>query len=82
MLRKKSMFTAAFCAVALAWSIGMSATGAFFYPNDAWNMSPDDIDSHHERLWAWSDPQFVRCWREGPSPQNFQLFAVNRETRR
>jgi hypothetical protein len=65
---------------ALGWSIAVSATGAFFYPNDEWNTSPVDVDRHHERLWSWSDPQFVRCWREGPSPQNFQLFSISGAT--
>ena len=69
-----SSAAAALCGVALAWSIAMSATGAFFYPHDEWNTSPVSVDRDHGRLWDWSDPQFVRCWRSGPSPQNFQLF--------
>jgi hypothetical protein len=60
------------CALALAWSILVAATGAFF--SDPWNTSPDDVDRHHERLWDWRDPQIVRAWRAGPSPQNFSLF--------
>jgi hypothetical protein len=74
--------SAGLCTAALAWSIAVSATGAFFYPHDEWNTSPVDVDQDHARLWAWSDPQFVRCWRQGPSPQNFQLFAVNRDADR
>ena len=69
-----SSAAAALCGLALAWSIAMSATGAFFYPHDEWNTSPVSVDRDHGRLWDWSDPQFVRCWRTGPSPQNFQLF--------
>jgi hypothetical protein len=60
---------------ALAWSIALAGTGAFFYPHDRWNSEPVDVDRDHARLWDWSDPQFVRCWRSGPSPQNFGLFA-------
>jgi hypothetical protein len=60
---------------ALAWSILMSATGAFWYPNDQWNTSPESVDTHHARLWDWRDPQFVRAWKRGPSPQNFALFS-------
>ena len=63
---------------ALAWSITLAATGAFFYPNDRWNNEPVDVDVDHARLWEWSDPQFVRCWRNGPSPQNFELFPPQR----
>jgi hypothetical protein len=71
-------------ALALAWSIALAATGAFCYPHDAWNTDPTDIDRDHARLWSWSDPQFVRCWRQGPSPQNFALLdqAALRRTAR
>jgi hypothetical protein len=61
--------------VALAWSIGVAATGAFYYPNDRWNTDPADVDRYHDRLWEWSDSQIVRCWTRGPSPQNFRLFT-------
>lgn len=61
--------------VALAWSLVVSATGAFMYPNDQWNTSPESVDTHHARLWDWRDPQIVRAWKRGPSPQNFDLFS-------
>ena len=61
---------------ALAWSIVVSATGAFCYPQEQWNTSPEEVDLKHSRLWDWSDPQIARCWRSGPSPQNFELFAL------
>lgn len=60
--------------VALAWSVVAAATGAFFFPHERWNTDPANVDRHHERLWEWSDPQVVRCWQRGPSPQNFSLF--------
>jgi len=60
---------------ALAWSILVSATGAFVYPNDQWNTSPESVDTHHARLWDWRDPQILRAWKRGPSPQNFDLFS-------
>jgi len=60
---------------ALAWSVALAATGAFCYPAEAWNTSPSSVDLNHERLWDWRDPQFIRCWRTGPSPQNFRLFG-------
>ena len=61
-------------AALLAWSVVVAATGAFVYPNDAWNTSPASVDTHHERLWEWRDSQIVRAWKRGPSPQNFALF--------
>jgi hypothetical protein len=61
-------------AAALAWSMVVAGTGAFFYPHERWNNDPVDVDRDHARLWEWSDPQFVRCWQRGPSPQNFALI--------
>jgi hypothetical protein len=72
-------------AAALCWSIVVAATGAFCYPHDRWNTDPADVDRYHERLWDWSDPQILRCWRRGSSPQNFDLFdpaAVRRPSSR
>ncbi len=62
--------------VALAWSVLVAATGAFFYPNDRWNTDPAGVDTDHARLWDWRDPQILRAWRRGPSPQNFDLFEA------
>ena len=67
----------------LAWSIVVSATGAFCYPHDQWNVDPTDVDRHHERLWSVTDNQIARCWRRGLSPQNFNLIdraALRRTT--
>ena len=71
-LRSAAGFAAS---AALVWSICVAATGAFYYPNDAWNTDPDEVDRDHGRLWSWSDSQIVRCWERGPSPQNFTLFT-------
>ena len=62
--------------LALAWSIVVAATGAFCYPNDAWNTAPADVDRDHARLWSVSDNQIVRCWKAGPSPQTFTLLTL------
>jgi hypothetical protein len=73
--RLRGRLVTGLAAAALAWSIAVSATGAFCYPNDRWNTDPLDVDRHHERLWDWSDPQIPRCWARGPSPQNFNLLT-------
>ena len=65
-------------AAALVWSIAIAATGAFCYPAERWNSYPSEIDRDHARLWDWRDPQFVRCWRTGLSPQNFGLWPPAR----
>jgi hypothetical protein len=60
--------------LALAWSIFVAALGAFCYPNDRWNSEPGSVDIEHHRLWNWRDPQILRAWHRGMSPQNFALF--------
>lgn len=70
--------------VALVLSVLVAATGSYCYPHDGWNGDPD-VDLHHERVWDWRDLQIVRCWRNGPSPQNFTLLdwaAVRRDRTR
>jgi hypothetical protein len=66
--------------LAFAWSAAVAMIGAFVFPNERWNLVPEDVDRHHERLWDWSDMQIQRAWRAGPSPQNFSLppFGVER----
>jgi hypothetical protein len=61
--------------LALAWSIVVAGAGAFIYPNDAWNTNPDEVDTHHERLWQVRDSQIPRALHSAPSPQNFNLWT-------
>jgi hypothetical protein len=63
-------------AAALVWSVVLAGTGAWCYPHERWNTRPRDVDRNHERLWDWSDPQFLRCWKAGLSPQNFAFFEA------
>ncbi len=51
--------------VALTWSIGVQAVGAFCYPAGEWNGMPVDVDRAHARLWDWRDSQIVRTARAG-----------------
>lgn len=60
--------------VALAWSVLLAATGAWCYPADGWNSDPVNVDRHHERLWDWRDPQFVRAWRRGGYRDNLSFL--------
>lgn len=60
---------------ALAWSVTIAAAGAFIYPNDAWNTNPDEVDTHHERLWDVRDSQITRVLHSAQSPQNFNLWT-------
>jgi hypothetical protein len=61
--------------LALAWSVGVAATGAFVFPAERWNTDPVNIDTNHDRLWNWRDLQFVRCWQAGLNDRNFMLFT-------
>ena len=73
--RRFPRFAVSGMVLALAWSVAVSAGGAFVFPNERWNLHPADVDRHHGRLWDWSDVQIVRAWRSAPSPQNFSLFV-------
>jgi hypothetical protein len=64
----------ALAGAALLWSIVTAATGAFYFPNDNWNVDPQSVNRAHGRLWEVRDSQILRCWSRGPSPQNFALF--------
>jgi hypothetical protein len=75
-LRQMPRWTRALAVAALSWSVTVGAAGAFVYPHEMWNIDPLDVDRRHERLWDWRDTQIARCWRRGPSPQNFELFQA------
>jgi hypothetical protein len=64
----------AFAVLALAWSIGVAALGAFVYPAEAWNSAPSDVDRSHERQWDWRDTQIRRALETSPNDRNFMLF--------
>ena len=57
---------AALAVVALTWSVVINAQGAISRSTACWNVRPDDIDEHPDRLWSWTDPQFLaapqRLW--------------------
>jgi hypothetical protein len=49
--------------ITAAWAVGLQALGAFCYPS-SWNLTPQNVDTHHDRLWDWSDSEVSRCIRE------------------
>jgi hypothetical protein len=51
-------------ALAIGASIAVQAIGAFYYPS-SWNVKPENVDLHHERLWDWRDTEVTRCLIEG-----------------
>jgi hypothetical protein len=61
-------------AALLAWSVGVSALGAYVYPHERWNTDPDDVDRHHVRLWTFDDWQIARALAAGSNPANLAWF--------
>ena len=47
-------------AAACAWSIGVHGHAARNFAVHYWNERPVSVDAAPERLWDWSDPQFLR----------------------
>lgn len=54
-------------AVAVAAAAGIHWVGANIEESLRWNVLPVNVDDHHERLWDWSDPQFLR-WSDPEAP--------------
>jgi hypothetical protein len=57
-----------FCALLLAaaaFSVGVEAIGAVYYPS-TWNQQLLDEDTLHHSLWNWHDTELARCLHEGP----------------
>ena len=52
--------------VSIVLAIGVQFVGAFCFPSN-WNLEPEDVDTHHERLWDWRDTELARylgdTWR-------------------
>ena len=49
-----------------AVSIVIHAQGALRTSPNLWNAIPNNIDQHPERLWDWTDPQFMRTKASSP----------------
>jgi hypothetical protein len=59
-IQTHSRALAALSYLTIAVSIGVHGIGAFCYPS-TWNLSPANVDLHHERLWDWRDTELSRC---------------------
>jgi hypothetical protein len=49
----------------LGWSLFLHGQGAYFTETTCWSSHPS-VDAHPERLWDWSDPQFLAGVRSIP----------------
>jgi len=54
-------------AFTVVFSITVQLIGAFCYPS-TWNILPNNVDFHHERLWDWRDTELSRCLIESYKP--------------
>ena len=50
--------------VVLAWSLFVNATGALFRSGYCWSATPTPLSASPQRVWDWSDPQFVRPYKD------------------
>lgn len=48
-------------------AIAMHAPGALSWRSDEWNAQPVNLKHDEDRLWSWSNPQFL-AWRAPRSP--------------
>jgi hypothetical protein len=47
-------------AVLVAFSLFTNVRAATHFSVQLWNRSPQNVDTHSNRPWDWSDPQFLR----------------------
>ena len=53
-------------AALLTLSVAINGRGALAWETHEWNAVPFDVDVRTERLWDWSDPQFLATLRSRP----------------
>ena len=51
-----------------AVSVVIHAQGALRVSPNLWNVIPNNVDQHPERLWDWTDLQFMRTRTSSPRP--------------
>lgn len=57
---RASTFGRALLAVLVVACLAVNLPGAFRWQTWDWSGQPVDVDTAPERLWSWSDPQFLR----------------------
>ncbi len=61
-IRRRSLVTTLF-GLSVLWSLYVNMAGALHPGTFVWNIEPNAVDSHPERLWDWTDPPFLRPFR-------------------
>jgi hypothetical protein len=62
----------------LALSLFINTVGATERATWIWNLKPQPIDDHPERLWDWRQPQFLAKFLPYPPPQEFAELSGTR----
>jgi hypothetical protein len=64
------------CLVVLVWSVFVNATGAVLRSGYCWSAYPSLIDDAPQRVWSWSDPQFLRPYRDLADGDSIRQVAI------
>jgi hypothetical protein len=64
--------------VLLLLSIVINTLGATSHATWLWNLRPQEIDRHPERLWDWRQPQFLAKYLPYPPPSEVPSIANTR----
>jgi hypothetical protein len=62
LLRSRAALVAFWASV--AWSLALFNAAALAYSNERWDMTPANVNFAPERLFAWSDPQWLSVLRD------------------
>jgi len=65
-------------ALLLLTSVVINTMGAMAHETWLWNIRPQEIDRHPERLWDWRQPQFLAKYLPYPPPRNFPAITNER----
>jgi hypothetical protein len=64
--------------VLLLLSVIINTLGATSHATWLWNLRPQEIDRHPERLWDWRQPQFLAKYLPYPPPRSFPQIVLGR----
>lgn len=62
-------------ALLLAWSVFAQARGAWIRETWTWNIEPDNISLHPERVWTWRRSQLLAGFFRPPLPREIPLYV-------
>jgi len=60
--------------ILIAISVFMHVRGAYSHDASIWNVRPNNVDEHSERLWDWSHPQFLAGLITPEISRDFPVF--------